>query len=62
MSIFLQGNKAAILWNPKAEKEWFTFNRGKLETDNPKLIHVLRKHGYEEVQQDIAKDLGVTVA
>jgi len=53
MAIFLQGDKPAILWNPKENKPWFAFHQRRIETENPRLIHVLRKYGYEQLDAPV---------
>lgn len=45
--IFNQGKKSAILWNKKTNKPLFRFVERKLETEDIRLIKLLKKQGYQ---------------
>lgn len=44
---FLQGDKPSAVWDPKENKPLFVFNRKKFKTNNPKIMGMLKKFGYE---------------
>ena len=51
MTVFLQGNKPTVQWDAKKGKPLFQFCRRRLETDDPALIEILIKAGYEKVEE-----------
>ena len=50
MTVFLQGNKPTVKWDPKENKPLFQFCRRRLETDDPALIEILIEAGYGKVE------------
>lgn len=50
MAVFLQGEKPTVRWDAKNNNALFQFCRRRLETDDPALIKILTKDGYEKVE------------
>lgn len=56
---FYQGGRPAVIWNPETKKPDVEFNQGVFETEDERLIELLRSKGYlTQMEQEKLVALG----